>query len=142
MEIRKIFVVCAALLLLGACMANPTPNVIQPTPQAEAMQRMLAAVLEIRSYVYGSGTRDDANRSATDLLAWSQRIAVLFPPGQASTEYVDMSPGRVRGASEAMQRTAQVLLTTVRSGTRTAIASQLSITEREGCGFCHLSWSH
>ncbi len=123
-------------------MANPPPHAVQPTDQAAAMQRMLANVLQIRSYVYGSGTRDEAIGSATELLTWSQRIAVLFPPGQASTEYVDMSPGRVRGASAAMQRTSQELLTIVRSGDRAAIGKQLEITEQEGCGFCHLSWSH
>jgi hypothetical protein len=129
------------LLLLGGCLANPTPHAIQPTPQADAMQRMLANVLEIRSYVYGRGTRDEAIRSATELLDQSQRIAALFPPGQTSTEYVDMSPSRVRGASEAMQRTAQMLLTIVRSGNPAAIGNQLEITEREGCGSCHLGWS-
>jgi hypothetical protein len=140
-EIRRIFSVCAVLLLLSGCTENPTPHAIQPTPQADAMQRMLANVLGIRSYVYGSGTRDEAIRSATELLDQSQRIAVLFPPGQASTEYVDMSPARVRGAAEAMPRTAQMLLTIVRSGNRAAIGNQLEITEREGCGSCHLSWS-
>jgi len=129
-------------LLLGGCVANPTPHSRQPTEQAEAMQHMLADVLAIRSYVYGSGTLDEADRSASDLVAWSQRMAILFPPGQASTEYVDMSPTRVRGANEAMQRTAQALLTAVRSGNHPIIGDQLEITEHEGCGFCHLSRSH
>lgn len=141
MKLRNIFVVCAALPLVGGCMANPTPQAHQPTVQAEAMQHMFADVVAIRSYLYGSGTLDDADRSATDLLAWSQRMSTLFPPGQASTEYVDMSPTRVRDADDAMQRTAQALLTAVRSGRHPIIGDRLEITEREGCGFRHLNWS-
>jgi hypothetical protein len=139
-EIRSIFVVCAAWLSLGGCMA--TPHAHQPTAQTEAMQHMLADVLVIRSYVYGSGTLDEADRSATDLLAWSQQMEVLFPPAQASTEYVDMSPARVRVAIDAMPRTAQALLAAVRSGNHPVIGQQLEITEHDGCGACHLSWSH
>jgi hypothetical protein len=123
-------------------MANPTPDTHQPTAQAEAMQHMLADILKIRSYVYGGATRDEADRSATDLLVWSERMVVLFPPGQASTDYVDMSPARVRGAADSMQRTGQVLLTKVRFSDRLAIGNQLETTEHDGCGFCHLSWSH
>jgi hypothetical protein len=103
------------------------------------MQLMLADVAQIRAYVYGSGTQSDADKAAVDLVSWSQRMAELFPPGQASTEYVDMSPARAQGAPVAMQQAAQSLLTAVRTGRRPAIGDQLTQTERNGCGFCHLS---
>jgi hypothetical protein len=103
------------------------------------MQLMLADVDQIRGYVYGSGTQGDAENAAADLLSWSQRMAELFPPGQASTDYVDMSPARVQGAPVAMQQSAQSLLSAVRSGKRPAVGDQLAQTERNGCGFCHLS---
>lgn len=73
------------------------------------MQHMLADIDQIRAFVYGSGTQSDANAAAADLMSWSQRMSELFPPGQASTEYVDMSPERVRGAPAAMSRTAERL---------------------------------
>jgi hypothetical protein len=103
------------------------------------MAAMLAAVDQIRGYVYGSGTQSDAEQAAVDLLSWSQRMAELFPPGQASTDYVDMSPARVKGAPAAMEQSARSLLSAVRTGKRPAIGDQLAQTERDGCGFCHLS---
>jgi hypothetical protein len=106
------------------------------------MQYMLADVQQIRSFVYGSGTQREADDAATDLVSWSKRMAELFPPGQASTDYVDMSPERVRGAPAAMTRSAEQLLTMVRTGRRPAIGDQLAQTEREGCGHCHLSATH
>ncbi len=103
------------------------------------MALMLADIDRIRAYVYGSGSRSDADEAAVDLVSWSRRMAELFPPGQASTEYVDMSPARVRGAPEAMTRSAERLLAAVRTGKPPAIGDQLARTERDGCGFCHLS---
>jgi hypothetical protein len=103
------------------------------------MQLMLADIEQIRSFVYGSSTQADANKAAIDLVSWSQRMAVLFPPGQTSQDYVDMSPERVRGAPAAMARTADLLLTAVRTGQRPAVGDQLAQTERDGCGVCHLS---
>jgi Cytochrome C' len=103
------------------------------------MALMLADVDQIRGYVYGSATQADADKAAVDLVSWSQRMAELFPPGQASTDYVDMSPARVQGAPVAMQQSAQSLLSAVRTGKRAAVGDQLAQTERNGCGFCHLS---
>jgi hypothetical protein len=103
------------------------------------MERMLADVNQLRSYVYGSGSRADADRAAEELVSWSQRMSELFPPGTASVDYVDMSPERARGAAEAMVRTSERLLAAVRSANRPAIGDQLAQTEREGCGACHLS---
>ncbi|MEJ0018957.1 MAG: cytochrome c [Acetobacteraceae bacterium] len=103
------------------------------------MQQMLADVDQIRSFVYGSGTQADADKAATDLAAWSRRMAELFPPGQATRDYVDMSPQRVNGAPAAMTRTADLLLMAVRTGQRSTVGDQLARTERDGCGVCHLS---
>jgi hypothetical protein len=115
-----------------------------PTIQGQSMQMMLTDVERVRAYVYGDGstTRNDAETAATDLVSWSRRMGELFPPGQASTEYVDMDQARVRGAPEAMTSTAERLLTAVRTGNRAAIGDQLRTTERDGCGFCHLSGTH
>jgi Cytochrome C' len=139
-RIRIALYVGAALPLLAACTETNAPHAGQPTPQAQSMQLMLAAVEQIRAYVYGGDiTRGDAEKAATDLVSWSGRMAELFPPGQASTDYVDMEPARVSGAPEAMTRAAQQLLATVRTGNRAAVGDQLTRTERDGCGFCHLS---
>jgi hypothetical protein len=80
------------------------------------MQYMLADVDQVRAFVYGSSIQVDAEKVAIALLSWSRRMAELFPPGQASTDYADMSVERVRGAPEAMSRSAEILLTTVRTG--------------------------
>jgi hypothetical protein len=131
---------CAMMLLLGSCGAmGPPPHAGQPTTQGQSMQAMLADVQQIRAFVYGSNTNSEADKAAMDLVSWSSRMAELFPPGQASTDYVDMSPARVSGAPAAMARTAEALLTMVRMGNREKIGDQLAQTEREGCGFCHLS---
>ena len=107
------------------------------------MQLMFADIEQIRAYVYGETvTRADAENAAANLVSWSQRIPERFPPGQASTDYVNMDPARVKGAPEAMLRTSQQLLAAVRTGNRPAIGDQLTRTEQEGCGFCHLSGIH
>jgi hypothetical protein len=103
------------------------------------MQHMLADIDEIRAYVYGSDTRDQAEAAATDLVTWSNRMSALFPPGTASTEYVDMSPARVSGAPAAMSQSSQMLLAAVQREGRATVGYQVARTEHDGCGFCHLS---
>lgn len=141
MTTRIALLVCAAVPLLGSC-APTAPHAGQPTVQGQSMAAMLSDVLAIRTFVYGSGDKADAEKSATDLLSWSQRIPDLFPPGQASTDYVDMRPERVVTASAAMKQTAGTLLAAVQTGDRAAIGTQLAKTEREGCGACHLTETH
>jgi hypothetical protein len=68
-------------------------------------------------------------------------MAELFPPGPSSTDYVDMSPDRATNAPAAMIRASQQLVTVVQTGNRAAIGTQLSQTEHDGCGACHLSGS-
>jgi hypothetical protein len=103
------------------------------------MQRMLADVDQIRAFVYGGGTQAEAERAALELVSWSQWLSELFPPGQASTEYVDMSAERVRDAPGQMSRSAELLLQAVRTGSRPAVGAELAQTERNGCGVCHRS---
>jgi hypothetical protein len=135
---NAVFVGTLMLPWLGSC-AAPSPKAGQPTVQGQSMQRMLADVNELRAYVYGTGSQADARQAAADLLAWSKRMGELFPPGVASTDYVDMSAARAAGAPGAMTATADRLLAVVQSGTRAQIGDQLARTERDGCGFCHLS---
>ncbi len=141
MRIRVALLVCAALPLLGSCAGPNAPHAGQPTVQGQSMERMLSDVLAIRTYVYGSGNQSDAEQAALDLTTWSRRMTELFPPGQASTDYVDMTPDRVIGAPAAMSRTAEQLLVATRTGDLQAVGRQLAQTEREGCGACHLSGS-
>ena len=136
-RMRIALLICGGLPSLGSCAGSPHQG--QPTIQGQSMQYMLADVDQIRAFVYGSGTQAEAEKAAADLVSWSQRMAELFPPGQAAADYVDMSPERVRGAPAAMSRSSEMLLTAVRTGGRLAIGDQLAQTEREGCGYCHLS---
>jgi hypothetical protein len=140
-KIPTALLVYATLACLGGCAGTgASPHAGEPTIQGQSMQLMLADVEQIRSFVYGgSVTQADADKAAVDLLSWSRRMGELFPPGQASTDYVDMDPARVRGAPEAMTRTAEQLAAAVRTGKRPAIGDQLARAERDGCGFCHLS---
>lgn len=105
------------------------------------MQMMLADINQLRGFVYGDGSLVEADKAAVDLVHWSQRMSELFPPGQAYNDYVDMSPSRASAAPAAMIGTSQRLLAAVRTGKRPAIGDQLALTERDGCGFCHLSMS-
>src|SRR5690349_12377453 len=109
MRTTAALLVCTALPLLGSCGGTP-PHAGQPTIQGQSMQRMLADVVAIRSYVYGGSSQAEAQQAATDLVSWSQRMADLFPPGQASKDYVDMSPERARNAPAVMQRASEQLL--------------------------------
>ena len=140
--IVRIGLVAAILLLLPmleGCSNMKASSVAQSTPQAQSMESMLSDVDQVRAFVYGSGTRSQADQAAADLLSWSQRMAELFPPGQASVDYVDMSSERARAAPPAMTRTAEVLLSAVRIADRATIGDRLARLEREGCGACHLS---
>jgi hypothetical protein len=132
-------VLATPLTLLGGATHGQPP---QPTEQGQSMQRMLADVNVIRAFVYGGGKREDARTAAEDLLAWSNRLAALFPPGQASDQYVDMSAERARLAPVASRREAEKLLAAVRNGKISAVGDQLVVTERNGCGACHLSTVH
>ncbi len=141
MRIRVALLAFAALPLVSSCGGNPAPHAGQPTVQGQSMAAMLSDVVTVRTFVYGSGSQADAEKAATDLVAWSQRMLELFPPGQASTEYVDMSPDRLKVAPAAMTRASELLLTAVHTGNRATIGSQLAQTEHDGCGACHLSGS-
>jgi len=137
---RRALILCAIMPCLGSC--SPTgaaSSVGQPTPQAQLMQSMLGNINQIRAFVYGGGSQADATQAAQTLVASSQRIAELFPPGQASNDYVDMGPERAGGAPAAMSQSATLLLTAVQTGNPEKIGDQLAATERDGCGFCHLS---
>jgi hypothetical protein len=130
----------AVLSLLSGCgYKGPSSAARQPTPQAVAMQHMLADINRIRGFLYGSGSQGGATEAATDLVAWSKRMPELFPPELASQEYVDMSPERARAATEAMGRNAAELLAAVQSGNHATIGDRLAGTEHNGCGACHLS---
>ncbi len=137
MRIRATLFVCAAPLLVASCTQTSSPNAGQLTEQGKSMEAMLADINQIRAFTYGSGDQRTAETAASDLVAWSNRMAELFPPGQASQDYVDMSPERVRNAPIAMQNTAKLLLAAVHSGNRAAAGERLAQTEQDGCGACH-----
>ena len=140
-RIGTALLVCAVLPALSSCgQTGAAPHAGQPTIQGQSMQLMLADIDQIRAFVYGgNSTQADAEKAAVDLVSWSHRMGELFPPGQASADYVDMDPARVQDAPEAMASTAERLLAMVRTGKRPAIGDQLARTEKDGCGFCHLS---
>ena len=141
-RIRLALPVCATLLLLDGCGGmGAKPHTAELTPQGQSMERMLADVNLLRGFIYGTGSRADAQDAATDLVAWSKQMGTLFPPGQTSYDYVDMSPERTRAAPEAMHRTAEQLLSAVQFGQRTTVGDRLAQAERDGCGACHLSLS-
>lgn len=135
---RLVLGLSGLLALLAGCTGSSRPSG-QPTVQGAAMQRMLADIEAVRAFVYGGGSQKDAEAAADDLVSWSERMSDLFPPGQSTAEYVDMSPARVRNAPIAMKRSSQDLLAAVRTGNRSTAGDQLALTERNGCGACHLS---
>lgn len=140
MRIQVALLVCAAVPLLGSC-APSAPHAGQPTLQGQSMANMLADVVAVRTFVYGGGSQADADKAATDLVSWSHRMTELFPPAEATKDYVDMGPERLSVAPAAMIRASEALQAAVRTGNRTAIGTQLAVTEHDGCGACHRSGS-
>jgi hypothetical protein len=127
-----------ALLATAACEKRvPPPHAGLPTEQARSMARMLADVDALRYYVAGSAAAGDAQQAAADLAYWSGRMAELFPPGQASRQYVDMTDEMVRAAPAAMQQTTQAVIAALGTGDRAAVGDQVALLERNGCGACH-----
>ena len=126
-----------AILAAGCAESRQDPNIGAPTPQAQAMRRMLADVNELRGWVYGSGDQATASRAANDLLVWSARMPELFPPAQASRDYLDMSPARAAAAPAAMTEAARSLAAAVDASDRPAAGVELARTEKSGCGSCH-----
>ena len=140
MRHRTSLALCAMAVTLAACGQIGGPKSVgQPTAQAQAMQQMLAAVNTIRAYTYGSGDKASAQAAADDLVGWSGQMAALFPPGQSSVDYVDMSPERASGAPAAMMRTASALQEAVARSDRGVVGQRLAAVEKDGCGFCHRS---
>lgn len=135
---RHVMVIgCVALLGLAACAQTATTTPGEPTPQAVSMKRALANVARIRAYIYGASPQGDAVAAAAELDGFARGLPALFPPGQASNEYVDMSSARVRAAPQAMARTVQGLSAAVATGERARVAEALEDVERDGCGACH-----
>jgi hypothetical protein len=125
------------LLTLYGC-GTPAPPAIAPTPtpQALSMQRMLADVQALRGYARGGTTQAAAETAATDLVSWSDQMAVLFPP-ETAAQYVDMTPDISRRAPPIIRETAGAVAKAVRAGRRAEAEAQLARTERDGCGICH-----
>ena len=74
---------CAVLLATAGCSQMGAPqHAGQPTEQGKSMAAMLADVNLILAFTYGSGDQRTAEAAATDLVAWSNRMAELFPPGR------------------------------------------------------------
>ena len=72
-----------------------------------------AHALRIGESVLSCGSGAEADRCRLPIWCRSQRMSELFPPGQASCGYVDMSPERVRGAPQGNEANRGL---TVRSG--------------------------
>lgn len=129
---------CSAMLLVAGC-NKPAPNAGQETIQGQSMARMLATVDTIRDYTQGKTTLAAANQAATELLSWSDRLGELFPPEVAPSQYVDLTPEMARNAPLIMHEQAASLAAAVASGSVGSATAALASTEKNGCGFCHLT---
>ncbi len=138
MKLSKSFLYLVLLIPLGCTPPATSVPTSQATIQGQSMEHMLSDVNKIRAFAYGSGSAAATEESAHDLVSWSRRLGELFPAGEATADYVDMSPERVGGAPAAMRETSGMLLVAVQNGNRPDIGSQLANTEKNGCGFCHL----
>lgn len=102
------------------------------------MRQMRADIELVRSYVNGAASQSDAASAANDLVAWGGKMATLFPPSEAG-KYVDFTPAMAAGAPAAMSGTSASLVAAVKTGDRQSAAAQLTRTEHDGCGYCHLT---
>jgi len=142
---RLALAICSALavtglsVLAGCGQVGGPRHVGQPTAQGELMGRMLVAINQVKAFSYGSGDQASAQAAADDLVNFSAQLPTLFPPGQSSVDYVDMSPDRARAAPAAMTRTTLALQAAVRTGDRLAVGRSVAQTEQDGCGACHRS---
>ena len=127
-----------ALVVLANCGGEAPPHAGQPTPQAQSMQAMRTDIDVVSAFTRGSATQSQAETAAGDLVAWSGRLGVLFPPSEAPQQYVDLTREMAVGAPAAIRSTSEPLLVAVKTGDRQASSEQLARTKRDGCGFCHL----
>lgn len=132
-------VLLAPLLFLGlaACTPQSGSRPVTPTEQGVSMQQKLVDVQTVRNYVHSTGTRQEALTAADDLVAWSERMKVLFPPAQVSKLYADLTPEVAQEAPVVMARLTTALRTTIQSGTPQQAGSALARLEQDGCGYCH-----
>lgn len=125
------------LLVLVACTPQSTQRTLAPTEQGVSMQQKLVDVQTVRNYVYSTATRQEAATAADDLVGWSERMKTLFPPGQVSKLYADMTPAMAQEAPVVMARLTTALRATIQTGTPQQVGAALSRLEQDGCGYCH-----
>jgi len=132
-------VLLAPLVFLGlaACTPQTATRTVTPTEQGVSMQQKLVDVQTVRNYVYSTATRQEALTAADDLVGWSERMKVLFPPDQVSKLYADMTPAMAQDAPVVMARLTTALRTAVQTGTPRQAGEALTRLEQDGCGYCH-----
>ena len=64
-------------------------------------------------------------------------MKTLFPPGQVSKLYADMTPAMAQDAPVVMARLTTALRTAVQTGTPRQAGEALTRLEQDGCGYCH-----
>ena len=109
------------------------------------MKQQGQSLAPIKKFTDGSGSREDAERAATQLVALTRSVPTLFPAGTSSADL----PGKTRAkpaiwterpkfeeTAQSLAPQAEKLLAAVKTDDRAATAQQFQAVGRV-CGACH-----
>jgi cytochrome c556 len=145
------------VLLAGFTLVAAVPAALSqaPAPAADpaaavekrqaTMKQQGQALAAIKKFTDGSGSREDAQRAATQLVATARSVPTLFPAGTSSADL----PGKTRAkpaiwtdrakfeqTAQGLAPQAEKLLAAVETGDAAATAQQFQALGRV-CGACH-----
>lgn len=152
---RILVVACAAVAGL-ALMSSETIHAALTGEAAikarqDAMKSNSKDMKVIQAFVKdGKGSAADVAKSATSIAESSKKIPSLFPKGSGRGDFPDKVTRALpaiwkdmAGFEKAANTTvaeAQKLATVAKAGDKDAIAKQVAVLNKEGCGGCHTNY--
>lgn len=152
---RILAVACAAVAGL-ALMSSETIHAALTGEAAikarqDAMKSNSSDMKVIQAFVKdGKGSAADVAKSATAIAGISKKIPSLFPKGSGRGDFPDKATRALpaiwkdmAGFEKAAATTAaeaQKLATVAKAGDKDAIAKQVAVLNKDGCGACHTTY--
>ncbi len=146
---------CAVVAML-ALMSSETIHAAMSGEAAikarqEAMKSNSNDMKAIQAFLKdGKGTAADVEKSATSIAATTKKLSGLFPKGSGRGDFPDKatralpaiwkdSAGFEKAAATTVSE-AEKLAAVAKAGDKDAIAKQVAVLNKEGCGGCHTTY--